>query len=121
MKFNKKIYIGILFTLLIFFLLMFFLFGRDYLKKSKDTFSIIIGNDTIWSYHENHFVNRMNSSFDKEYNNQDYYVFMSDQKFHSLTLFYPILNSHSRLRFVCNLTISNNFVTIIVCFRYLNV
>ncbi len=86
MKSNKKIYIGILLFLVLFFLFMFFLFGRDYLKQEKESFSIIIGNDTLWSYQNNQLTNRMNYSSIEKYNNQEYFVFLSDQKFHNLVL-----------------------------------
>lgn len=45
---KKGRYIVLLVILLIYFILMFFVYGKDYLKEEKITTKLILGNQTVW-------------------------------------------------------------------------
>jgi len=50
MKKGKKKYIIIIIILIIYLLLMYVFIGRDNLKDSKNKTTLIVGNNTVWSY-----------------------------------------------------------------------
>ena len=82
---GKKTYIILIFILLVFFVVMFVLFGLDNIRKSNYDTTIIVGEDTIWSYNNKNWVN--NKSYDK-LNWEKYDVYLNNIKTGNYYLMY---------------------------------
>lgn len=74
---EKKKYIILIGILILFFLVMFLLFGRDSLRKERQKLTIIVGDNTVWSYHNKKWSNV--SSYD-ELNWNKYIVYYNNEK-----------------------------------------
>ena len=62
---SKKVYIVLIVLMVIFFLIMFLIFGLDELKKEGLDATIIVDKDTVWTYSERSWIRQ--TSFN-EYN-----------------------------------------------------
>lgn len=82
---SKKIYIVLIVIMIIFFLIMFFVFGLDELKKEGIDTTIIVDNDTVWTYSGKTWNNI--SSFNK-CNWKKYDVYINNEKIGKYYLWY---------------------------------
>ena len=88
---KKRTYIVLIFILVLFALFMFFIFGRDYVKKSKYSTILIVGNNSVFTYDNKRWkkitsVNTLNDLSWKKYsvfvdkeNIGDYYLSHDDR------------------------------------------
>ena len=82
---TKKPYIILIAILVIFFIVMFLVFGVDELKKDTYNTTIIIGDNTVWTYKNKKWVN------DYDFSNlswKKYDVFVDNQKSGNYYLWY---------------------------------
>lgn len=66
---NKRLrYVVLISILIIYFIVLFFLYGKDYFKKEKINTKLIIGNNTVWELNKKrwYFLNK-NSDIKKLY------------------------------------------------------
>ena len=81
----KKVYIILIAIILIFFVIMFLLFGLDELKKEGYDTTIVVNNDTVWTYNNKHWDNL--SSYDK-ISWEKYNVYLNNEKSGNYYLWY---------------------------------
>ena len=75
---TKKTYIVLIAIMIIFFLVMFIVFGLDNIKKEGYNTTIIVGEDTVWSYKNRKWIN-----VSKPYDNlnwKKYDVYLNNEK-----------------------------------------
>lgn len=77
---KKKRYTVILVILIIYVLLMVLVLGKDTLIKSKDATTIIIGDNTIWNYSDESWLNITSSSTIDDISWLDYKVFLDNKE-----------------------------------------
>lgn len=82
---SKKVYIVLIVLMVIFFLIMFLIFGLDELKKEGLDATIIVDKDTVWTYSERSWIRQ--TSFN-EYNWKKYDVYMNNEKAGNYYLWY---------------------------------
>lgn len=75
---GRKKYIILIVVIVIFFLIMIILFGKDSLKKSGERLTIIVGNNTVWSYRDKKWSNK-GSNYD-ELNWKKYHVYYDNEE-----------------------------------------
>lgn len=85
---TKKIYIILIVIVLVFFLVMFALFGVDNLRKEKYNTTLIVGNDTVWTYKRKRWINITNSTSRADLNWDKYKVFVSNEELGDYLLWY---------------------------------
>lgn len=85
---GKKIYIVLITIILVFFLIMFALFGVDNIKKGRYNTTLIIGNDTVWAYKKKRWINLSNSSYVRDLNWKKFNVFINNEKVGNYLLWY---------------------------------
>lgn len=78
---KKKRYYVILIVLVIFTVLMYFAFGKENLAKGKDSTTIIVGNNTIWNYSDQQWLNITSSKTIESISWLDYNVYLDNKKF----------------------------------------
>lgn len=54
---KKSTYIGLIVGIAVFFLIMFLFFGLDNIKKDNYNLTLIIGDNTVWSYNKKNWIN----------------------------------------------------------------
>lgn len=74
---NKKTYIVLIVILFIFFLIMFLIFGLDNIKNTGYDTTIIVGEDTIWTYNKKKWNNVSNY---KNLNWEKYNIYLNNVK-----------------------------------------
>lgn len=72
----KKAYIILIIILVIFFLVMFFVFGLDNIKKNSYDTTIIVGEDTIWVYKKQKWMNTFKY---EDFNWKEYDVYLNNE------------------------------------------
>ena len=72
---NKKIYIILIVSLLVFFIVMFSLLGVKNIKEEQYSSTIIIGNSTVWTFSEKKWNNITYKSSLKNLSWEKYHVF----------------------------------------------
>ena len=82
---EKKIYIFLIVLVIIFFLVMFFVFGLDEIKKGSYDTSIIVGNDTVWTFNNKKWRNISSYS---DFNWEKYDVYSNNEKTGNYYLWY---------------------------------
>lgn len=75
---KKRTYIILIAIILIFFVVMFLLFGVDNIKQEGYETTIIVGENTIWTYSDKRWKNT-NSSYDK-LNWKKYDIYLNNEK-----------------------------------------
>ena len=75
---GRKKYIVLIVILVVFFLIMILLFGVDSLKKSSQSLTIIVGDNTVWSYHDKKWSNK--GSYYNELNWKKYHVYFDNEE-----------------------------------------
>lgn len=78
MKQNKVYIIGIV-IVVVFALLLVFFFGRDSLKKGRQQATLIIGDNTVWSYQDKRWINLSSSSI-RDLSWKEYEVYLNREK-----------------------------------------
>lgn len=82
---SNKIYIILIAIILIFFVVMFLVFGLDELRKEEYDSTIIVGNDTVWTYKNKSWSN--NTSYNS-INWKKYDVYLNNEKNGNYYLWY---------------------------------
>lgn len=85
---KKRTYIIILLILVAFFIIMFYLFGLDDYKESKNTATLILSDNTVWSYKNRRWANISNFSDVQKLNWKKYHVFTEQEKIGDYYLWY---------------------------------
>lgn len=85
---SKKTYIIILCFIIIFGLVMFLALGVGNLKKNKRGTTIIVGNNTIWNYNNQHWLNVSNTREIEKINWQEFNVYSNNEKLGKYYLWY---------------------------------
>lgn len=85
---KKSTYIVLLVILFVFFVVMFGLFGIDNIKKSRYNTTLIVGDNTVWLYQKNSWLNLTKSSSIQDLNWDEYKVFVNNEKFGDYLLWY---------------------------------
>ena len=78
---KNKTYIKIIIFIAVFFVIMFALFGVDNIRKNGYTTVLIVGDNTVWYYKKQNWVNYSNSSFSSDLDWQKYTVYLDNEKF----------------------------------------
>lgn len=76
---KKARYIVILVILAVYFLLMYFLIGRDNLKKETLESKILVGKNTVWELKNKKWSNITNASDRKKLNWQEFQVYIANK------------------------------------------
>lgn len=77
---KKGTYTILFAVLIIFCLVMFLLFGVDNIKKGNREATIILGDNTVWTYKDNKWAHVVNYTSIQKLNWQSYYVFSNNEK-----------------------------------------
>jgi hypothetical protein len=77
---DKKTYIILLIILFVFFIVMFLIFGRENIKQNNYTTTLLVGNDTIWSYSNRNWINITKSSSISDLNWKEFVVYSNNEK-----------------------------------------
>ena len=85
---GKKIYIVLIIIILVFFLVMFALFGVDNIRKGRYNTTLIVGDNTVWAYSKKKWVNLTNSSSVRDLNWKKYDVFVNNEKIGKYSLWH---------------------------------
>lgn len=78
---KKKRYIVILAALAIYVVIMLLVLGKDLLIPSKDKLTLIIGDETVWTYEDDSWTNVTKSSTISALNWKEYKVYMDNKAF----------------------------------------
>ena len=85
---DKKVYIILLIILVVFFLVMFFAFGVTNIRQGKQNTTILIGDDTIWSYDKKKWLSLTTRSSIEKLNWKEFQVYLDNEKFGSYYLWH---------------------------------
>ena len=85
---GKKIYIVLIIIILVFFLVMFALFGIDNIRKERYNTTLIVGDSTVWAYSKKKWINLTNSSSVRDLNWKKYDVFVNNEKLGNYSLWH---------------------------------
>ena len=77
---EKNIYIKLIIILVIFFTFMFLIIGIPNIKEQKYESTIIVGNGTVWNYHDKKWVNITSNGSIQNLNWKKYKVFINNIK-----------------------------------------
>lgn len=78
---DKKTYIVLLVILGTFFVVMFLVFGVSNIKQSKYDTTLIVGDNTVWTYHDRKWLNLTTQTSVSKLNWQEYMVYLNNEKF----------------------------------------
>ncbi len=76
---NKKTYIVILVFLVVYLIVFYLFWGKNYLKKSAYTTTIMVGDNTIWSLKDKKWINITKKTSIDELNWQKFNVFVDNE------------------------------------------
>ena len=85
---SKKTYIVILGFIIIFGVVMFLALGVDNIKKNKQGTTLIIGNNTVWTYNKQRWKNISSKGQFQQFNWQEFTVFDNNEKLGNYNLWY---------------------------------
>ena len=85
---SKKIYIVILGFIIIFGVVMFLALGVDNIKKNKQGTTLVIGNNTVWTYNKQRWKNISSKGQFQQFNWQEFTVFDNNEKLGNYNLWY---------------------------------
>ena len=77
---KKSTYVVLLVMLVTFFVVMFLAFGLGNIKKGKYTTTLLVGNDTVWTYSNKKWNNISKVSAIKEFNWNKFKVFNNNKE-----------------------------------------
>lgn len=77
---SKKVYITLMVILVVFFVLMFCLFGVDNIKQESLSSTIIVGDNTTWSYSKKKWIFLRNHTSVQKYNWTKFHVFEDNKE-----------------------------------------
>lgn len=80
MKKRKRYYV-ILIVLIVFTIGMYYAFGKENIAKGKDSTTIIVGDNTIWNYSDNQWLNITNNKTIESISWLDYNIYLDNKKF----------------------------------------
>ena len=78
---KKKTYIGLIVFIIIFFIVMFALFGIDNIRRNRYTTVLIVGNNNVWSYQKQKWANYSSLSSINDLNWQEYNIYLNNEEF----------------------------------------
>lgn len=78
---NKKTYIILSLILIVFFVIMFLIFGINNIKKSNYDTTIIVGNDTVWNYSKKRWINYTTKSSYEKLNWKEYNIYLNNKEY----------------------------------------
>jgi len=78
---DKKVYIILFVVLIVFFVVMFLVFGVENINQSKYSTTILVGDNTIWTYKNKNWVNVNTKSSISKLNWKKYNVFLDNKSF----------------------------------------
>lgn len=78
---NKKTYIVLITIIFVFFIIMFALFGVDSLRRERYQTTLIVGDNTVWTYKKKHWLNLTNSSSLQDLYWDKYKVYLDNEEF----------------------------------------
>lgn len=82
---GKKTYIILIAIVIVFFIIMFLIFGIDVLKREKYDITIIVENDTVWTYKNRRWSNVDSFS---DYNWKKYDIYLNNVNKGNYSLWY---------------------------------
>ena len=94
---SKKLYIIIITVFVVFFVVMFGMFGIDELRKEGLDLTIIMGNRSVWKYNNKKWIHLSSNSSEANLNWQKYHVYSNypavpavnkNSQFHAMSLEY---------------------------------
>lgn len=77
---KNKTYIILIAIIFIFFIIMFALFGVDNIRKERYETTLIVGDNTIWTYQKKKWFNFSNSNSTEDFDWKKYKVFSNNEK-----------------------------------------
>ena len=77
---KNKTYIILIAIILVFFIVMFALFGVDNLRKERYETTLLVGDNTIWAYKKKQWINYSNSTSTQDFDWQKYKVFSNNEE-----------------------------------------
>lgn len=75
---SKKIYIVLIIALVVFFVVMFTTFGTKKIREDKYTSTIIVGDDTVWTYSNKQWLNIRSLSSIEKFNWEKFRVYSNN-------------------------------------------
>lgn len=85
---NKKTYIVLLVILVVFFVVMFLVFGLGNIRQSKYGTTLIVGDNTVWTYSNKKWLNLTTASSIGKLNWQEYILYVNNEKFGKYSLWH---------------------------------
>lgn len=82
---EKKLYIGLIVFMIVAFLLVYFLFGRDIMREKKKRATLLVGNQTVWTYQNRRWENDNNYN---SYNWENFHTYLNGQYFGKYSLWH---------------------------------
>lgn len=83
---DKKVYIVLLIIIIVFFVLMFSIFGIENIKQDNYQSTIIVGDDSLWTYSGREWISLGRSLESEKYNWQEYKVFEDSEELGNFTM-----------------------------------
>ena len=77
---KKSTYVILLIILLVFFVIMFLVFGVKNIRKGKYGVTLIVGDNTVWTYNNRKWNNIINNSSIQKLNWEKYKVFENNEE-----------------------------------------
>jgi len=78
---KKSTYIILLVVIVVFFVVMFLAFGVSNIKRGKYATTLIVGDDTVWTYNNKHWMNVTKQSTLKKINWNKFNVYLDNKEF----------------------------------------
>lgn len=85
---DKKIYIVLIIILVVFFLIMFCTLGIKNIRQSNYDATLVVGENTIWNYQNQKWLNITNSAFIQDLNWEKFHVFLDNEEVGSYSLWH---------------------------------
>ena len=85
---KKRTYIVLIAIIIIFFIVMFALFGVDNIRKERYETTLIVGDNTIWTYKKKRWLNFSNSMSTQDFDWKKYKVFSNNEEIGSYLLWH---------------------------------
>lgn len=77
---NKKTYIVLLIILVVFFVVMFLVFGVSNIRQSKYDTTLLVGDNTVWTYHNKKWLNLTARSSYEKLSWKEYMIYVNNEK-----------------------------------------
>ena len=76
---NRKIYIFLILIFVVFFCVMFYLFGIDEMKSQKQSLTVLLGHNTVWQYKGKQWLNLSKNLSHYDLNWKKYHVYSNQE------------------------------------------